>query len=165
MPNVPKTRSTAPFVSRTGLTYVEWLALITMVATVTAIVLPTLRDRTGRGRAHALTISVEKVQKKIYLHTIEARQAPRVLNATLLGDALPTHPWAPDHPAPIWVDREAGPEARHPSVKAIGAHGCFWYNPANGAFRALVSQEKPDEQLRLYNEVNGVSLRHLSGTR
>ncbi len=153
---------------RSGFTLVELLIVVTLLAIISAIIVPAMRSERREGVTSTLRSNVTQVQMVLEVEKQKVGDGtyPAVLSPTwFVSGILPVHPDNMAGVPAVETVRTAG--ASHPSDKLVhaGSSGAYWYNVANGSFRARVKeQESSSETLAFYNEANMCGLSSLSDT-
>lgn len=156
--------SRRPHTSRHAFTLTELAIVIVILGVVAAIAVPRLASAVGNSREAAATATLHT-----YLTAIEqfdamiGRYPATITPALLERDDLPANPLGGSVKDPILRDASGDPSIRHPATIRFraddpAAQG-WWYNPANGVFRALVPMTPdPAADLALYERINGCTL-------
>ena len=145
---------------RRAMTLVEILIVVVVLGILAMIVMPKYAGATTDAKTAAAQEILHSVQTKIALYRQTNGRFPAVIEPSwFAAGEMPENPFDPDHAIGIQYEAAGNPANRHPGTKHIQAAGSFWYNPANGCFRAYVLQMPTKaETLALYNEVNGCKL-------
>ncbi len=137
---------------------VELLIVVVLLGIVSAIVVPSLRTERREAVTAALRSNISQVQMVLEVHRQDSPDGswPPALDADWFVNLIvPQHP---DNMAGVpLVETVIAPGSTHPGDKVVhaGAAGAYWYNSANGTFRARVKEQATGaETLAYYNEVN-----------
>ncbi|HEX5011193.1 MAG TPA: prepilin-type N-terminal cleavage/methylation domain-containing protein [Planctomycetota bacterium] len=161
-------RTAAPTSAPRGFTLVELLLVVVILGIISAIVAPMLRSQ--RLQAVTSTLRANVAQVVMVLEVQKQKQLdgsyPPALDPTwFVEDVLPAHP-----------EKLAGvpsvqtvhlPGVLHPADKVLhpGVPGAYWYNSAEGVFRARVKPQESDaDTLAFYNAVNDCAEVDLTGS-
>jgi len=164
-------RSTATFVRlsrrRRGISAFGAMITVASVVLVGALVIPDLANSAETANAAATTAIVGTVEKRVGEYYATHDQFPDKIDPQWFFDhKLPVNPMDLDHPNPIHYDTTRDATKTHPEWKFITDQGAYWYNPANGKFRAYVTRHPADDlTLALYNKVNDCKLADMHATR
>ena len=141
-----------------GFTLMELLIVVVLLSIVSAIVLPALRTERHDAVTSTLQSNITQVQMVLDVkrqYTPDGSWPPALDPDWFVNLIVPQHP---DNMAGVpLVEVVIAPGSTHPGDKLVHAAsaGAYWYNSANGAFRARVKeQETRPETLAFYNEVN-----------
>lgn len=141
-----------------GFTLVELLIVVVLLAIVSAVVLPALSTERREAVTSTLRSNITQVQMVLEVQrqdTPDGSWPPAIEQDWFVNLIVPQHP---DNMAGVpLVETVIAPGSTHPGDKVVhaGAAGAYWYNSANGTFRARVKQqESAAETLAYYNEVN-----------
>lgn len=143
------------------------LITVTSVVLVGALVIPDLAMSAETASAAATTAIVGTVEKRVGEYYATHDRFPAEIDPQWFFDQkLPVNPMALDHANPIHYDTSGNANKTHPDWKYITDQGAYWYNPANGKFRAYVTQQdSSDMTLELYNKVNDCNLDDIAATK
>ena len=138
-------------------TLIEILIVVIILGILAAIVVPQFSYAARDATASTLKSSVNSVQALISHHYhLDGAYAATIDASWFASNQLPSHPenifGVPS------IQTLNTPGTMHPTLKVLktGVAGAFWYNPAEGVFRARVAdQGSSAATLDLYNEVNG----------
>jgi general secretion pathway protein G len=139
-------------------TLVEILIVVIILGILAAIVVPQFSDASQESTASTLKSIIATLRDRIqieYHRAIPPAYPATIDNAWLaVGSAL-KHP-GNDFGEPN-VQVESNASAAHPTNKVLkaGVGGAFWYNAANGEFRARVTDQGSEAAtLAHYNDIN-----------
>lgn len=146
-----------------GFTLLELVVVVVVIGVIAAIAVP----RTARA-VQAARESACRATLRTYLLAIESYEAnhgvfpPAVTPALLERDELPPNPFGGAERNPVTTDATGDAALLHPAQKWFRTDNptakTFWYNPANGVFRALVPNTgDPASDLGVYVWVNGLA--------
>ena len=144
-----------------GFTILEIMIVVVVLAILAAIVVPQFADASLDAQIATLRSTIESVQRRIdYEYQASGTGAyPATINASWFATgAVPTHPQNVFGVNSIEVVNAPGKS--HPDSKVLqaGSSGAYWYNSAEGIFRArVVSQGSSAATLELYNRVNNAT--------
>ena len=139
------------------MTLIEILIVVLVLAILAMGVIPQYADAETEARVSAVQENLHSVQTSIALYHATTGTWPTVIQANwFVGGKVPSNPFAPDNPTGIKYQNIVG--KLHPSTKNVNANGSFWYNKANGSFRARVADGGNADVLEQYNLVNGSQL-------
>jgi prepilin-type N-terminal cleavage/methylation domain-containing protein len=151
---------------RAGFTLFELLLVVLILSILAAVVVPQLRSQRRDAETATLASSVTQVQMVLEVQKQKLGTGgypPAVLGDWFVNGILPMHPdKLAGVPSVQTVDL---PGALHPLDKLVhsGSPGAYWYNLANGTFRARVKEQATaDETLSFYNDVNQCQLASLA---
>lgn len=150
-----------------GFTLVEILIVVVILGILASIVIPQFSDATSKSKSVATASITRTVQSKIFEDYATQGEFPSTLDPSwFVEGTLPHNPLAPDQTSPVVIyDTSAVPSTTHPASKLVSTSGAFWYNPNNGAFRALVPAQSTEAQtLQLYNDANASQVSTLAST-
>jgi prepilin-type N-terminal cleavage/methylation domain-containing protein len=143
---------------RTAFTLLEVLIVIVVLAILAAIIVPQFADASLDAQVATLRSTVESVQRRVEYEyqALGTGDYPPAIDASWFATgAVPTHPQNVFGVPSIEVVNEPGKS--HPDSKVLSAAsaGAFWYNSAEGLFRArVVSRGSAAATLEFYNRVN-----------
>jgi prepilin-type N-terminal cleavage/methylation domain-containing protein len=144
-----------------GFTLVELMIVVVILAILAALVLPRFASADLDARAAAASANARNIQVKIEEYSSQNGAWPATPDPNWFkSGTLPKNPFAPEHEGDM-VRLEVGANAAftHPTVKFHATTGVYWYNPANGRFRALVDRQSTNAlTLALYNQTNNCTL-------
>jgi prepilin-type N-terminal cleavage/methylation domain-containing protein len=156
-----------PPMVRSGFTLVELLIVVVILAILSVIALPRMSGVRTEAVCSALAASVTQVSMVVEVQHQKATDGswPRQIRGDWFSSKmLPGHP---DKLAGIpAIQTVNSPGVMHPSVKLLvpGSAGAYWYNFAEGVFRARVKPlSSTVETLAFYNTVNNCGLSSLGG--
>ncbi len=144
-----------------GFTLVEILIVVIILGILAALVMPKFTSASQESKAAAAAAICRNVQQKVLEYRSTHGQYPDDIDPTwFAGKALPKSPFDPTHETPIEYDTASPESVRHPRFKFTNASTApFWYNPANGMFRARVTaQATTAKTLELYNKANAAKV-------
>lgn len=150
-----------------GFTLVEILIVVVILGILASIVIPQFSDATSKSKSVATASITRTIQSKIFENYATQGDFPGTLDPSwFVEGTLPHNPLAPEQTSPIVIyDASAAQNATHPASKLVSTSGAFWYNPNNGAFRALVPAQSSEAQtLQLYNDANSSQVGTLAAT-
>jgi prepilin-type N-terminal cleavage/methylation domain-containing protein len=143
---------------RSAFTLVEILIVVVVLGILATIVVPQFSGASQDAVGGTLRSIIHTVQTRIDYehHAAGSGDYPDAIEAEwFAGQVLPRHPENSFGVASIEVVDDAGD--MHPNNKVLksGVPGAFWYNSADGAFRARVAdQGSAAATLDFYNYVN-----------
>ncbi|MGQ0553894.1 MAG: type II secretion system protein [Planctomycetota bacterium] len=149
-----------------GITLVELLIVVVCISILALLVLPAINSERRQAVGSALAANVAQVSM-----VLEQRRQftsdgswPATLDPTwFVSGQLPSHP---DQMVGVpLIETVSVPFALHPRDKVVqpNSAGAYWYNCANGSFRARVKQQPTTaETLELYNFINQSTLAALA---
>ena len=142
-----------------GFTLIEVLIVVIILGILASAVMPKFSDAREDATVSTLQTTNASVKSRIDYEKIVNGSYPSTLQASwFVGKQLPTHP---DNTFGVpSVQVESRPGRLHPGskVRKAGVIGAFWYNPAEGVFRARVAdQGSSTSTLDFYNRVHGSS--------
>lgn len=149
-----------------GFTLFELLLVVLILGILSAVVAPSLRSQRRDAETAMLKSSVTQVQMVLEVEKQKLGNGgypPAVLGAWFVNGILPQHPGKLAGVPSIEV--VTAPGQGHPADKLVhtGSAGAYWYNVANGVFRARVKEQaSPPETLSFYNDVNQCGLASLA---
>jgi type II secretory pathway pseudopilin PulG len=123
---------------------VELLIVVVLLGILAAIALPSVSAHRQESVASALGASVTQVGMVLSYQRAKTADAswPTTLDpAWFVGGSLPNHP---DRLAGVpHVEIVSAPSQEHPGDKVLqpGSAGAYWYNSADGVFRARVKNQ------------------------
>jgi prepilin-type N-terminal cleavage/methylation domain-containing protein len=139
----------------------ELVVVIVVIGVVAAMAIPRMSRAAATARESACIATI-----RVYANGIEQFEAihgryPAGITPSVIGlNYLPASPFGGSPTAPVLNDPGGDASQAHPADKRFRADSpaakTFWYNRANGLFRALVPQT-PDSDFDawLYNRLNG----------
>jgi prepilin-type N-terminal cleavage/methylation domain-containing protein len=143
-----------------GFSLVEIVIVVAVLLILASLVLPRSSSASSQAEAVALRSAVATVRRKLMEHYAAHATFPQAIHpAWFAGGSTPHNAFDPPPPTPILIDGTNDPSKTHPAGKLIQPTGAFWYNPANGAFRArIIDMGDEPRNLKLYNSVNGTRI-------
>jgi prepilin-type N-terminal cleavage/methylation domain-containing protein len=142
---------------RCAMTLVEILIVVLILGILAMVVIPKYVGAETEARVSAVQENLHSVQTAIALYHATNGTWPTVIEADwFVGGEVPNNPFDPDNPTGTRYQNIVG--KLHPSAKSVNANGSFWYNKANGSFRARVADGGNADVLEQYNLVNGCRL-------
>lgn len=144
-----------------GFTLVEILIVVVVLGILASIVVPQFSDASQEATISTLRSSLHsiRVQIDVQHHNDPAGGFPATIDpAWFAGNALPDHPGNSFGVPAVEVVNDAS--ITHPANKVLktGVGGGFWYNRANGAIRARVTdQGSSTATIDAYNLINDSS--------
>jgi prepilin-type N-terminal cleavage/methylation domain-containing protein len=144
--------------NRRAFTLVEILIVVIILGVLAAIVVPQFSHANTDATASSLRSTLHGVQSKVSMEYQRAGTGnyPTAIDTTwFTSQTLPQHPENAFGIAAIETVNTAG--LTHPANKMLTSSmgGAFWYNRANGMFRARVAnQGSSAATLDFYNLVN-----------
>ena len=140
-------------------TLVEVLIVVVILGILATIVVPQFSDASQDAVVSTLRSTVTSVKRRIDYErqTTGTDSFPAAIDATWFASTnLPTHPHNSNFGlAAVETVDSAG--TMHPATKVLkaGVAGAYWYNSAEGVFRARVAdQGSSAATLTMYNQVN-----------
>ncbi len=144
--------------AKTAFTLVEVLIVVIILGLLAAVVVPQFstaaQDSHAAGLQTTLSIVKTQIDRAKFIGSSGAFP-PAIDAAWFIGGSLPTHSQNAFGVAAVETVSDAA--LSHPTDKVLksGVAGAYWYNAANGTFRARVSdQGSSAATLAFYNRVN-----------
>lgn len=139
----------------------ELVVVIVVIGVIAAIAGPRLSRAAATAKESACAATLRG-----YVQAIEQFQGtegrwPTGITPSLLGlRTLPPNPYGGSGVNPVQRDTSGDESLLHPALKTFRTNDpsakTWWYNPANGEFRALVPQTSNSaEDMALYVRLNG----------
>lgn len=135
--------------------------VIVVIATVAAIAVPRMSRAAAGAKESACRAALRTYLQSLELYQGEHGVYPSGITPSVLSTReLIPNPFGGSLTNPILRDSSGDASLEHPSVKRFRADNpaakTWWYNPANGAFRALVPQTDDEAwDAALYVLLNG----------
>lgn len=154
---------------RGGFTLVELLIVVIVLAILAGIAIPQITGERTEATLSALMANVNLVGMTVEYHRQKSPDGswpPAVDEEWFSSKRYPYHPDRPEGVAK--VQTVSSPTAWHPANKILSAAspGAYWYNAANGVFRARVRDMGDNAAtLEAYNRVNQTDVAALSVTK
>ena len=148
---------TERLVRDSGFSLVELVIVVVIIGVIAAIAVPRISRASDGANEAALRATVRNVASKIEVLYGEEGKYPDDIDPAWFSPGRLSNPYDPDHPTPVFVSSKA--KQLHPKWKVIRSGSTFWYNSANGAFRARVDDQlSKSETIDLYNLINGTNI-------
>jgi len=135
--------------------------VIVVIATVAAIAVPRMSRAAAGARESACRAGLRTYLQALELYQGEHGTYPSGITPSILSTReLIPNPFGGSLTNPILRDSSGDASLQHPMTKRFRADNpaakTWWYNPANGAFRALVPQTGDAAwDAALYESLNG----------
>ncbi len=135
--------------------------VIVVIATIAAIAVPRMSRAAAGARESACRAGLRTYMQALELYEGEHGAYPNGITPSILSTrALIPNPFGGSLTNPVLRDSSGDASLQHPSVKRFRADNpaakAWWYNPANGAFRALVPETSDAAwDAALYTSLNG----------
>ena len=151
-----------------GFTLVEILIVVVILGILAAVVVPQFSEAAEEAEISVTASNVRAVTQQIAVYHAEHGDYPVPLPDVFLNKLK--SPVGQGIVDTIGYDDTGDADKWHTSAKEVPPSGLpaswggiYWYNPANGAFRARVPQQSTDQEtIDLYNRVNGTSVTSLN---
>lgn len=135
--------------------------VIVVIATIAAIAVPRMSRAAAGAKESACRAGLRTYLQALELYQGEHGGYPSGVTPSILSTReLIPNPFGGSLTNPILRDSSGDAALQHPMTKRFQADNpaakTWWYNPANGAFRALVPQtDDPAWDAALYVHLNG----------
>ncbi|MEN1678488.1 MAG: prepilin-type N-terminal cleavage/methylation domain-containing protein [Planctomycetota bacterium] len=149
---------------RPGFTLVELVVVVLVMGILAAVGVGKYQDMTAEGEKATLQSNVETIQLQIDLMTARRNGQPpvNIRPEWFQAKTIPPHPQDKWGLNPVQRVNDAAKENPNKVVLTDSAAGAYWYNVANGSFRARVMwQGSRRATLDYYNEVNDAAYTNL----
>lgn len=143
---------------RAAFSLLELVVVIVIIGVVAAIAIPRVQGFQDRAKVRALTETVRRINMKLADEWVATGEFPPTLDLTWLSGGSPENPLLPGE---VGLEIASDRHHEHPDPLVWKSGGRpWWYNPANGMFRARVPpQGSQADTVMLYNAVNGANVR------
>ena len=143
-----------------GFTLVEVLIVVMIIGILGAVAVEAVGGGQSYARQAAATQNMRNVKQTLTLAKIREGLTDRDIDADwFIANPPPPNPAvSPDVHSTVFVQNGNASNLFDPGLKVIRDNSPnrsgYWYNPANGAFRARVSAELFDDPDTVYAEIN-----------
>lgn len=142
--------------TRRAFTLIEIIIVVSILAILAAVALPKFTSGKGEAQLAALATNVGSIQNKATSEFARTGEWPAAIDDGWFAGGEPDHPQNNFGMPMIQTVDASG--VRHPVQKVLadGGAGAYWYNVAEGTFRARVTDQGSEAAtLEAYNQING----------
>ncbi len=147
---------------------IELVIVVVILGILAAIAVPRMSQASSGAAAVAAAQTAALIRDVVDRETATEGEIPSdVLPSWFAGNHVPPNPYAPHLTPVVRVSATGDATKLHPKGKTVDVTplGAYWYNSANGVFRARVAKQASNsETIDLYNRVNDADITLLNQT-